>query len=276
MVQCDVAFGKPAENASATINALDANADHDLCVFPECGLTGYCVDSHEEASSLALSYEKGVLPGAGMPIADACREKGIHAIIGFAGLRDDKLRNVAALLTPEGNVHLYEKTHLPWLGYDRFVEPGDSLPVFETSIGRIGLQICFDLRFPEVTRALVLQGADIVALPTNWPVGAEVSAELLAPARAAENHCYLLAANRVGTENGTPFIGTSGIYGPGGATLQRAGEAPAVLTAELDLARARDKHMKPRPGEYEWTVLESRRPELYGPITGTNSSADRP
>ena len=74
---------------------------------------------------------------------------------------------------PDGLIGTYRKTHLPFLGVDRFVTPGDELQVFDTPLGRIGLEICYDLRFPEVTRTLALQGADIVAHPTNFPVAAQ-------------------------------------------------------------------------------------------------------
>ena len=76
------------------------------------------------------------------------------------------------LVGPEGLVGSYRKSHLPFLGVDRFVAPGDELPVFDTPIGRIGLEICYDLRFPEVTPTLALAGAEIVCLPTNWPMAA--------------------------------------------------------------------------------------------------------
>ena len=78
------------------------------------------------------------------------------------------------LVGPDGLIGSYRKTHLPFLGVDRFVIPGDELQVFDTALGRIGLIICYDLRFPEVTRTLALQGADLVALPTNFPMAAKL------------------------------------------------------------------------------------------------------
>jgi len=167
------------------------------------------------------------------------------------------------LVGPDGLVGTYRKTHLPFLGVDRFAVPGDELPVFETPLGRIGIEICYDLRFPEVTRALALAGADIVAHPTNFPVAARIQTELITRARAAENRVYLLTANRVGRERWGEFCGWSQIVDPYGNRLAEAGETgEALLTAEVDLEKARDKDYV-IPGTYELYLFGHRRPELY-------------
>src|SRR5256885_901773 len=72
---------------------------------------------------------------------------------------------------------------------------------------RIGMNICYDGSFPEAARCLMLLGADLIVLPTNWPTGAISTAKTLIPARALENHLYYAAVNRVGTERGFQFIG---------------------------------------------------------------------
>ena len=77
------------------------------------------------------------------------------------------------LVGPDGLIGTYRKTHLPFLGVDRFVTPGDEFQVFDTPLGRIGVEICYDLRFPEVTRTLALRGADIVAHADQLPGGGE-------------------------------------------------------------------------------------------------------
>jgi predicted amidohydrolase len=160
----------------------------------------------------------------------------------------------------------YRKTHLPFLGVDRFVVPGEELPVFETPLGRIGLEICYDLRFPEVTRTLALKGADIVCLPTNFPMAATVQTELITVARAAENRIYLLTANRVGKERSGEFCGWSQIVDPYGTRLAEAGETEeALLVADVDVEKARDKDYI-IPGEYELYLFGHRRPELYGAL----------
>src|SRR5204863_4130515 len=84
---------------------------------------------------------------------------------------------------------------------------------------RIGINICYDGSFPEAARCLMLLGADLIVLPTNWPTGAISTAKTLIPARALENHLYYAAVNRVGAERGFRFIGMSRIVDCGGGFL---------------------------------------------------------
>lgn len=278
VVQDDPQFGDHAANAAAVVAHLHALAKQgvQIAVFPECFLTGYCVSSAEAAHEIAITapepqslYEDDddgawYLDECFVTVMEAVDELGIITVVGYAA--EDALgvlHNEAALLVPGEHPQVYRKTHLPELGYDKFVRPGAEIPVFGTPLGRIGIGICFDLRAPELTRLLALQGADLVALPTNWPVGAEVSANVIAPARAAENKVFLATANRCGTENGFQFIGCSGIYGVNGEVLAKAGTSAEVLVADLDFALARQKRTVGIPGQYETTVFESRRPELY-------------
>src|SRR6185295_1392716 len=102
------------------------------------------------------------------------------------------------------------KLHLPFLGCDRFATPGDlPLAVAETRLGRIGLAICYDGSFPETARVLKLNGAQLVALPTNWPEQATVSRQFQSIVRAFENHVNYAACNRIGHEGGFHFPGGS-------------------------------------------------------------------
>lgn len=262
-VQTDVAYGQLEVNLHNCIGHLEELAAQgvELAIFPECALTGYCVDSKAEAETIAI--EKCCLA----PIQAACNRLNIICVIGFAEISASSLYNTAALIEPFRDPRYYRKSHLPELGYDKYVLPGDSIDVFETRIGRIGIAICFDLRGPETCRVLGLKGADIICLPTNWPHGAQISANTLAAARAVENRVFLAACNRVGCENGFDFIGLSGIYGITGNTIAKADEIEEVLIAEVDLESARNKRITNIPGKYEMTVFESRRPGLYGSLT---------
>ena len=262
-VQTDVAIGQLEVNLHNCIRHLEELAAQgvELAIFPECALTGYCVGSKAEAETIAI--EKSCLA----PIQAACNTLNIICVIGFAEISASSLYNTAALIEPFRDARYYRKSHLPELGYDKFVLPGDSIDVFETRIGRIGIAICFDLRGPETCRVLGLKGADIICLPTNWPHGAQISANTLAAARAVENRVFLAACNRVGHENGFDFIGLSGIYGITGNTIAKAGDFETVLITEVDLETARNKRITNIPGQYEMTVFESRRPELYGSLT---------
>ncbi len=164
-------------------------------------------------------------------------------------------------------VACYRKCHLPVLGVDRYVGRGEGLPVIELPFARIGVLICYDIRFPEAARSLALRGADMIVVPTNWPQGAESSPEFLTRARAWENRVYVAACNRVGVECGVRFIGRSQVVSPDGAFVAQAdGESEVVLTAMIDPAQARRKKLVFSPGVFELDPVGGRRPELYGEL----------
>jgi predicted amidohydrolase len=264
VAQMEPKLGEKGRNLEACLARLEeaAGAGVELLVLPECALPGYMFDSAEEAMPFAEE-----IPGASTEVLEqACRRLGVHVVCGLLERDGDLLRNAAVLVGPDGLVGSYRKTHLPFLGVDRFTTPGDELPVFDTPLGRIGLEICYDLRFPEVTRTLALRGAEIVAHPTNFPMAAKVQTELITLARAAENRIYLLTANRVGKERWGEFCGWSQIVDPFGKRLAEAGETDeALLLADIDLEKARDKNYV-IPGEYELYLFGDRRPDLYGAL----------
>lgn len=234
----------------------------ELLVLPECAIPGYMFESAEEA----LPYAEEIPGPSTEALEREARRLGLHLVCGLLERDGDALRNAAVLVGSEGLIGTYRKTHLPFLGVDRFVVPGDELGVWDTPLGRIGVEICYDLRFPEVTRTLALRGADIVAHPTNFPMAAKVQTEVITLARAAENRIYLLTANRVGKERWGEFCGWSQIVDPYGTRLAEAGETEeALLVAEVELEKARDKDYV-IPGEYELYLFGHRRPELYGAL----------
>jgi predicted amidohydrolase len=266
-VQSNVIFGDPIANATAGAARLKALKEQgvDFAVFPEAFLTGYCVECQADADALAIAA--GEAPHAALTVfRDACEANDIMAVVGFAENSGGDVYNSAVLFEPGKEPRFYRKSHLPDLGLDKFVKPGNELPVFDTRVGRVGILICFDLRAPEATRVLAMQGADIIVLPTNWPVGAETSADHIAIARAAENRVFLATCNRVGEENGFRFIGRSKIVDPSGRVLAQAEADEAVLMADIDVAEARQKRTVNIPGKYETEVFASRRPELYGSL----------
>jgi predicted amidohydrolase len=156
--------------------------------------------------------------------------------------------------------------HLPYLGVDRFATPGpDPAQVYDLAGMRVGVLICYDLRFPEAARMCGLDGADLIALPTNWPVGVSFHPAIFAPARAAENHVYLLACDRVGEERGTTFIGRSILLDTNGKELVTASDTEEeIIVGEVDWELARQTHHRRIPGEHEWDTIADRRPGLYG------------
>lgn len=236
-----------------------------LAVFPECALTGYFL-SAEEAASVGET-----VPGPRTErLAEACRLHNVHAVVGT--IENDaagRCFNTAILVGPDGLLGRYRKTHLLCLGVDRFLTPGDSPPaVYETPLGRLGVLICYDLRFPEPARVLALSGAQAILLPTAWPAAATLYPDFIARTRAAENGVTILAADHVGEEQGRRYLGRSLAVGPDGEVLAEAGrEQETILTVEVDPARSLHKHRIFIPGEYEIDLFGDRRPEHYGRIT---------
>jgi len=150
-----------------------------------------------------------------------------------------KVWNTLVVLRDGQVLAQYHKLHL----YDAFamqesanVAPGDAIaPLIEVAGLKVGLMTCYDLRFPELARRLVLDGADVLALPAAWVKGPlkEMHWQTLVTARALENTCYVVAVGECGERN----IGQSMVVDPLGVAVARAGEAPTLLTADIDPAR---------------------------------------
>jgi predicted amidohydrolase len=127
------------------------------------------------------------------------------------------------------------------------------------------MHICYDCTFPESARTMTLRGADILALPTNWPRGRGKVPRLIVPARAYENRVFVVAADRVGKERGANFLGLSKIVDTLGDTLAQAGRVKEeAIYAEINISEARRKRLVFKPGEFEMDFIADRRPEFYG------------
>lgn len=235
-----------------------------LTVFPECALSGYCFENLDEARPFAQP-----IPGpATEKMRAACAELGCYAIFGLLESDGNKVFNAAALVGPAGVIGSYRKVHLPYLGIDMFTSYGDR-PFAVHSAGelKVGMNICYDAAFPEASRSLALLGADLIALPTNWPPGSECTAASIINARAIENAVYFIAVNRVGTERGFEFIGRSKIVDTSGQTMAEAhGIGEEILYADIDPAKSRRKHIIRVPNKHEIDRLADRRPEMYGAL----------
>ena len=125
-------------------------------------------------------------------IAKVCQDKQTHVVFGLLERGEGgRVYNSCVLVGPGGVVSVYRKIHLPYLGIDRFVAQGENDYRAASIAGmRIGMHICYDGSFPESSRCLALDGADLLVLPTNWPPGADTFAKYLPNARALENNVY--------------------------------------------------------------------------------------
>jgi predicted amidohydrolase len=270
-VQMDVAIGDVEANRRRIVERLRMAAESgaELVIFPECALTGYCFDSLEEAAEFAETIDGR----SSEAISEVCRETGAHAVVGFIEKDGPDFYNAAMLVGPDGVIGDYRKVHLPFLGVDRFLTPGDKpFRVFELPFGRVGINICYDASFPEAARALKLLGAELIILPTNWPTGAWRTAEFIINARACENHVNFAAVNRCGVERGWDFIGRSKVVDFNGDSLGEASrEGEEMLINEIDLQEANKNKIVNVAGSYEIDRLADRRPEFYRILTTETS-----
>jgi predicted amidohydrolase len=270
-VQMDVTLADVPGNLSRMIAKIRETrvAGAELTIFPECALTGYCFTNIDEARPYAES-----IPGPSVnKMVATCAELGGHVVFGMLEQDGDRIFNALALVGPDGLVASYRKIHLPFLGVDKYTDFGDRpFAVHEVNGVRIGMNICYDGGFPEPARCLALMGADLIVLPTNWPTSAEPAADYAINTRALENTVYYAAADRVGVERGVSFIGKSRICDPLGKTLAVADHAnEAILYADIDVARSRNKHLIRQAGVNEVNRMADRRPEMYGKLVEPHS-----
>ena len=265
-IQMEPKLMKIRENLASIVGAARKAADNqaNLIVFPECSLTGYIFSSRQEALSFAET-----MPGPSTEkIISLCQELKVYVIFGLLEKERDRLFNAVAFVGPHGLIAGYRKNHLPFLGVDRFVDTGDRpFQVHQTPIGNIGLQICYDIAFPESSRVMALLGADVLALSTNFPQGRGEKYSHVISARAFENRVHLVSANRVGNERSCSFAGLSEIVDASGEILSLASpDEEEIIYGEVSLDSARQKHQVFIPGEWELDCIKDRRPELYGVI----------
>lgn len=251
----------------ANLDAMDGHLrdtvarDAKLLVLPECYLSGYMFADRASAAAGAISAGGSEI----REIVALCAKHDVEVIVGFLEADGDKLYNSAAVVGASGVIGVHRKRHLPFLGADRFVDepPGTELSLFETRVGKVGVAICYEIRFPEIMRSLALAGADFIALPTNWPVQSTILAEQFTRVRAAENFIYLLVANRADAEGDATFLGQSQIVDPLGTVIGNSGRSEGVMAASIDVERARNKTITVRAGEFEISPFKDRRPATY-------------
>lgn len=249
-------FGKVSHNVQKVIKKLET-ADADLIVLPELAFTGYYFKNRAEARTLAEDPEKSTTVDA---LTALCRKKKFYLVTGFTEKARDKVFNSSLLIGPKGVRHIYRKLHL-FNEETRWFDEGD-IPLQVNRIGnaKIGMMICFDWAFPEVTRVLALQGADIICHPSNL-VLAYCQQTMLT--RCLENKVYAITTNRYGydkrPQGSLRFTGRSQIVAPGGTLIHRAhSQREELFIMDIDPVLARDKSITPLN-----EVLRDRRPKFY-------------
>jgi len=234
------------------------NQGANLVVFPELALTGYVLRD--------LIYEMAEPVPEGKSIRrleEVTKNEDIHVVFG-ALERSEKahatLYNTAVLLGPNGFIGKYQKMHLPTHSVfeeKRYFRLGYQTPVFETEIGKMGLIICYDVFFPEITRLLRLKGSQLIICISASPGVRRKFFETLTVARAIENTAFLVYVNLVGVENGLQFWGGSRIVAPNGKiTSQAKYDEEDLVIGKIDYAYLKQV-------ETFVPTLRDLRPELF-------------
>ncbi len=205
-----------------------------------------------------------------------CRRAGTWLLLPVVEKRDGSYYNAAHLISPTGEIALtYDKTHLTITERrDLGLTPGQSFPVVDTPLGRIGIMTCYDVYFPEVARVMFLQKTDVILFPSLQRSDTPERCMLLNRVRAMDATCHLVRASyglRPGDryERGKAY-GCSCVIAPDGAVLADAGQYEGVAVADVDLRTpwARNRCSGAAPEPVREFLTEDRHPELYGAIVG--------
>ena len=220
-------------NVAHGLQLVRENAsDHDVLVLPAVWTTGYSLghlDTEAEAESSPVLAE----------LQKIAAEQACAIVAGSVPMRrEGKVYNTSVAIDKTGAlVNMYDKVHLFGLfNEERFFAPGNNFQAYALDGVCCGSTICYDLRFPELFRHLALQGAQIIFCPAEWPTARGDVWRLLAQARAAENHTFVVAVNCAGTFKGAPFFGHSMVVAPSGKIVAEAGSEEEVISCTIDLA----------------------------------------
>ena len=238
-----------------TLKAKQQGAD--LAIFPEMSLTGYVL--HDQVYELAET-----IPGPSTEkVEELAKKTGMHIIFGMPELSEKTqatVFNTAVLVGPKGLIGKYRKMYLPTHSVfeeKRYFRPGYEPATFQTSLGNIGLTICYDVFFPEVFRLTRLKGAQLIACISASPAVRRSYFEILTCARALENTSFLAYVNLAGVEDGLQFWGGSRLVSPSGDVLAKAKyDEEDFVICEVDYGDL-------RTAETFIPTLRDLRPELF-------------
>lgn len=254
-LQMNMTLGDPNKNFAA-VHGLVAQAMEsrpDVLVLPETWNTGFFpregLKQQCDSDGQRTKEEIGAL----------AKQYGVNIIAGsVSNLRDDRVYNTAMIFDRSGAcIAQYDKTHLfTPMGEDAFYTPGHRLCTFTLDGIRCGIIICYDVRFPELTRSLTVPGLDLLFVVSQWPKVRTFHLRSLTTARAIENQMYVVCCNSCGTAGETVYGGSSAIIDPWGETLALAGESEQILCADCAMQTLENIRST-------IPVFRDRRPELY-------------
>lgn len=245
-------------NISKAIRFINQAAEQnaDLIVFPELFLTGYNMD-------LIGNQYYELAEGLNGEIVSILQKQALHnninivAPIAFQDEVPGVIYNSAIVINRNGEINgVYHKTHL-WADEKLYFKEGTDLPVFEMDFGRIGIMICYDGGFPEVSRTLALKGAELILCPSAFPVKDKYMWDIYFKSRALENACFVASTNCVGNQNISNLFGNNKLVNPNAEVLLEGKincEEMQVEEIDMDLVK---EYRKRNP------FLRDLKPEIY-------------
>jgi len=252
-IQFNIDLGNVDANLKRAVEALHRVAERgaQLAVLPEMWSTGYAYRNLQELAAKT--------PRVLERIGQECRELNLVSVGSLPELENGRIYNTAYVIDRGEIVASYRKLHLfSTLGEDKFLAAGNHSLVVETSVGRLGIAICYDLRFPELFRKLALEGADLICIPAEWPKPRQVHWQTLLRARAIENQVFVIAANCCNIQGKIDFCGLSQIISPLGDILTAADESSDTeLVAKFDFSEMESYRAQIQ-------ILNDRRADIYG------------
>lgn len=273
-------FSRDLEQNYATIEHFVAEARRagvDFLVFPEAAIGGYLSSLGNHGDTIK-NTTRSLPPAITLDGPEIQRVQAIVGdmviAIGFCELADDgeTRYNAAAVLDGTHIYGSYRKVHQP-LGENMSYSSGNRYGVFDTPVGRVGLQICYDKAFPEAARLMALDGAEIIASLSAWPAARTATAEnlqedrwtyrfnLFDAARALDNQVFWIASNQSGTFGSLRYVANAKIVDPGGNVLATTLLSEGMAVADINIA---ETFTTMRGGMFH---LRDRRPDVYGPLT---------
>lgn len=253
-VQFSPLFGEIENNIEKAASMIRGKKA-DLYVLPELAFTGYVFSSRDEVATLAETRDGATV----QKMIALAAETASLICFGFPERSAEKTYNSAALVGPEGLIHIYRKIHL-FLDELGLLDAGDEpFSIVEVGGVRYGIMICYDWFFPESARSLSLLGAHIILHPANLILPYCQDAMI---SRSLENRVFTITANRGGMENRTgktlTFTGRSQITHPDTKFVRLPDASDGVLRDEINPQDAENKNMTRRNH-----LLKDRRPHLY-------------
>jgi len=199
-----------------------------LAVLPEMWSSGF---AYKNLNELAL-HTAGIVE----ELQALSRELKLVIVGSMPEPNGDKVFNTIYVIDNGAIAGVYRKIHLfSLLGEDRAFSGGDSWLLADTSIGKVGVIICYDLRFPELSRRLAVEGAQVICVPAQWPKPRQEHWRTLLRARAIENQLYVVSCNACGIIGKLDLFGMSLIIDPKGELLGEMGENEGEIIAPLDI-----------------------------------------